>query len=114
MKVCHLVIKDGYPYEQVEDASKCQVLMTLIYCRCVEGSVKTLATVDTGFDGGLLMSRDVRDVIFAESGPPNTDESLSAGLAETPCEAFLDAGISMEGSRIEECGFRHPLSRPIR
>lgn len=88
MKACHLMIKDEHPYEQIDDASKCPVLTTLIFRKGMERSVKTLAIVDTGFDGGLLVSRDVRDVIFAESGPPDTHESLSAGLVEIPCEAY--------------------------
>lgn len=88
MKACRLAIRDEYDYGQIEDETKSPTLPALIFRKGMRNSVKTLAIVDTGFDEGLLISREVRDTIFAESGSPDTHESLSAGPIEIPCEVY--------------------------
>lgn len=78
-----------FDYAQVEGALEAPVLPILIFRKGMKSSVKTLAMVDTGLDEGLLLSRDVRDVIFVEGGPPETHEPLWAGVVEIPCEVYL-------------------------
>lgn len=88
MKTCQLAIRHEYDYGQIENAIESPILQALIFRKGMRDSIKTLAIVDTGFDEGLLISREIRDMIFAESGPPDTHESLSAGPIEIPCEVY--------------------------
>jgi len=78
-----------FDYVQVEGATEAPALPLLIFRRGMRKSARTLAIVDTGLDEGLLISKEVRDIIFAEGGPPDTHESLWAGVVEIPCEVYL-------------------------
>lgn len=89
MKRCDLNLWREFDYASVEGVLEAPVLPVLIFRKGMKRSVKTLAIVDTGLDEGLLISKDVRDVIFAEGGPSDTHESLWAGVVEIPCEVYL-------------------------
>jgi len=89
MRRCDLLIVDEFEYVQVEGGTEAPALPVLIFRRGMARSAKTLALVDTGLDEGLLLSKEVRDIIFAESGPPDTHESLWAGVVEIPCEVYF-------------------------
>lgn len=88
MKRCHLSIVNKFDYVQVEGALVSPALPLLIFRKGMKSSAKTLALVDTGLDEGLLVSKEVRDIIFVEGGPPDTHESLWAGAVEIPCEVY--------------------------
>lgn len=119
MRNCQLRIRDEYDYGQLENSGKSPVLQVLIFRKGMRGSAKTLAIVDTGFDAGLLISRDVRDMIFTESGPPNTHESLSAGFVEIPCEVYsislgvLDRWFSVRAYAPVYDGFETLVGRAV-
>jgi len=89
MKRCDLSIMNKFDYVQVEGATEAPALPLLIFRRGMRKSARTLAIVDTGLDEGLLISKEVRDIIFVEGGPPDTHESLWAGVVEIPCELYL-------------------------
>ena len=119
MRTCRLRIRDEYDYGQLENSEKSPVLQVLIFRKGMKGSVKTLAIVDTGFDDALLVSKDVRDIIFTESGPPNTHESLSAGFVEIPCEVYsvslgvLDKWFSVRAYAPIYDGFETLIGRAV-
>jgi len=89
MKHCDLSTLDEFDYAQVEGATEAPALPLLIFRKGMRKSARTLALIDTGLDEGLLISKDVRDIIFAEGGSPDTHESLWAGIVEIPCEVYL-------------------------
>lgn len=89
MKSCDLTLVSEFDYVGIEGGLGAPALPILIFRKGMKSSAKTLALVDTGLDEGLLVSRDVRDIVFAESGPPDTHESLWAGVVEVPCEVYL-------------------------
>jgi predicted aspartyl protease len=59
----------------------------LIHHESLPESISTRATMDTGFDGSLLLSKRLRDAIF-KFASPQTHESLDAGGIEIPCEVY--------------------------
>jgi|GEM_PF-1808954 len=89
MSRCDLSIMQESDYAQVEGATEAPALSLLIFRKGMRESARTLALIDTGLDEGLLLSKEVRDIIFAEGGPPDTHESLWAGVVEIPCEVYL-------------------------
>ncbi len=89
MRRCDLSVMHESDYAQVEGATEAPVLPLLIFRKGMRTSAGTLALIDTGLDEGLLISKEVRDIIFAEGGPPDTHESLWAGIVEIPCDVYL-------------------------
>jgi hypothetical protein len=89
MKRCDLSLVEEFDYANVEGVLEAPVLPILLFRKGMKSSIKTLAMIDTGLDEGLLISKDVRDVIFVEGGSPDTHESLWAGVVEIPCEVYL-------------------------
>lgn len=89
MKRCDLSVVNKFDYAQVEGGLEAPALPIVVFRKGMKRSAKTLAIIDTGLDEGLLVSRDLRDVIFVEGGPPDTHESLWGGVIEIPCEVYL-------------------------
>jgi len=88
MKPCNLSIVDMFDYVQVEGGKGSPTLPLLIFRKGMKNSARTLAIIDTGLDEALLLSKEIRDILFVESGPPDTHESLWAGVVEIPCEIY--------------------------
>ncbi len=75
-------------FEFVSDAYPAVPRMRVIlYHENFSESISTLATIDTGFDESLLLSRKLRDAIFKFVSPHDHD-SLDAGGMEIPCELY--------------------------
>ncbi len=51
-------------------------------------SIVTDAIIDTGYEQGLLLSKDVSDLLFL-IGDPEREDSLGSGYIEIPCNVFF-------------------------
>jgi len=65
-----------FDYVQVEDGTESPMLPLLIFRKGMKNSARTPAMIDTGLDEALLLSKEMRDILFVESDPPETYEPL--------------------------------------
>jgi len=73
-------------------------------------SIVTEAIIDTGYERGLLLSKEVSDLLFV-IGDPERQDSLGSGYIEIPCDIFLvrvkifNRWIPVEGFAPKDEGF---------
>jgi len=102
MVACDLSVVGVFEFAKTEDGRDVPALPVSIFRRSLGRSVRTLAIVDTGFDLGLLVSREVRDRLLL-GGPPEAHTSLRSGALDVPCEVFrvsvkvIDRWFDVEG-----------------
>jgi len=87
MERCNLALAGQDGFEEIDAAPHVPALPILIFRDGLRRSIRTLAIIDTGFDMGLLLSREARDMLMIAGGP-DRHESLRAGAVEIPCEVF--------------------------
>lgn len=118
MKQCNLKILAKYPFKETEAQTTTPVIPILIHREGMRRSIDTYALLDTGYDKGLLLSREIRDLLYI-MGDPDREDSLGAGNIEIPTEVFvinvkiLDNWYRLEGFAPKEEGFETILGREL-
>lgn len=118
MKPCDLEIHTILPFKEIEYGTSMPVLPILIHREGMRRSINTNALIDTGYEKGLLLSGEVRDILFVV-GDPYREESLGAGNIEIPCEIFLldvkilDNWYKLEGYAPMDEGFETIIGREV-
>ena len=115
---CDLEVMAKFPYGETEQGQLAPVLPVLIHREGMERSISTEVLVDSGYDGGLVLSPEIRDILFA-FGDSDREDSLGAGDIEIPCDAFLlevkilDEWYNLEGFAPKEEGYETILGREV-
>ncbi|MHA1168433.1 MAG: hypothetical protein ACTSP4_15920 [Candidatus Hodarchaeales archaeon] len=115
---CDLVINARYSFKETEFGELVPVIPVRIHRKGMRRSIDTDAMMDTGFDCGLLLSKDIRDLLYV-IGDPEKEESLGAGGIEIACEIFLlsvkifNRWFRLEGYAPLEEGFETIIGREI-
>lgn len=107
---CDLEITKKYSFKEIEDGILVPVITLQIYRNGMKRSIITDAIIDTGYEKGLLLSKEVRDLLFVV-GDPEREDSLGSGYIEIPCDVFLirvkafDRWLVTEGFAPKDEGF---------
>ena len=100
---CDLNLKEKFEFVQSESSPPAPRIKVLLYHENLRESISTLATIDTGFDESLLLSRKLRDAIFKFAYPFDHD-SLDAGGMEIPCERY-QLKVKITGKWFDTVGY---------
>lgn len=107
---CDLNITNEYVFKEIESGIMIPTISLQIHREGMNRSIVTDAIIDTGYERGLLLSKDVRDLLFV-IGDPERQDSLGSGNIEIPCDVFLvrvkifDRWILTEGFAPKDEGF---------
>jgi hypothetical protein len=107
---CDLRIINEYVFKEIESGITIPVMSLKIHREGMNRSIVTDAIIDTGYEKGLLLSRDIRDLLFV-IGDPDRQDSLGSGNIEIPCDVFLvrvkifDRWLLTEGFAPKDEGF---------
>lgn len=110
MERCDLKIVDEYVFKEIESGIMIPAISLKIHREGMNRSIVTDAIIDTGYEKGLLLSKDIRDLLFV-IGDPERQDSLGSGNIEIPCEVFLvrvkifDRWLLTEGLAPKDEGF---------
>ncbi len=85
---CNLKIINEYPFREIESEILIPAISLKIHRKGMKRSIVTDAIIDTGYEKGLLLSKEVRDLLFV-IGDPERQDSLGSGNIEIPCDVFL-------------------------
>lgn len=85
---CDLKITKQYLFKELEDDILVPTISLQIHRDGMKRSIVTDAIIDTGYEKGLLLSKEVRDLLFI-IGDPEREDSLGSGYIEIPCDVFL-------------------------
>lgn len=85
---CDLKIINEYNFKEIESGILLPIINLKIHREGMNRSIVTDAIIDTGYERGLLLSKDIRDLLFV-LGDPDRQDSLGSGNIEIPCEVFL-------------------------
>ena len=85
---CDLKIINEYNFKEIESGIMIPTINLKIHREGMNRSIVTDAIIDTGYKRGLLLSKDIRDLLFV-IGDPDRQDSLGSGNIEIPCEVFL-------------------------
>ncbi len=107
---CDLNVTNEYVFKEIESGIMIPTISLQIHREGMNRSIVTDAIIDTGYERGLLLSKDVRDLLFV-IGDPERQDSLGSGNIEIPCDVFLvrvkifDRWILTEGFAPKDEGF---------
>jgi hypothetical protein len=107
---CNLKITNEYVFKELEDGILVPTISLQIHRDGMKRSIVTDAIIDTGYEKGLLLSKEVRDLLFI-IGDPEREDSLGSGYIEIPCDVFLirakvfDRWLETEGFAPKDEGF---------
>ncbi len=107
---CDLNITNESVFKEIESGIMIPTISLQIHREGMNRSIVTDAIIDTGYERGLLLSKDVRDLLFV-LGDPDGQDSLGSGNIEIPCDVFLvrvkifDRWILTEGFAPKDEGF---------
>ncbi|MFW9906797.1 MAG: hypothetical protein ACFFFH_21005 [Candidatus Thorarchaeota archaeon] len=110
MVKCDLKIVNEYVFKELESGIMIPSISLKIHRKGMHRSIVTDAIIDTGYEKGLLLSKDIRDLLFV-IGDPERQDSLSSGNIEIPCEIFIvhvkifDQWLLTEGFAPKDEGF---------
>lgn len=110
MMQCDLEITREYLFKEIEDGILVPTLSLQIHREGMKRSIITDAIIDTGYEKGLLLSKEVRDLLFL-IGDPEREDLLGSGYIEIPCEVFFiqvkvfDRWLGTEGFAPKDEGF---------
>ena len=85
---CNLKIINEYPFREIESEILIPAISLKIHREGMKRSIITDAIIDTGYEKGLLLSKEVRDLLFVIGDPERLD-TLGSGNIEIPCDVFL-------------------------
>jgi hypothetical protein len=85
---CDLKLTNEYDFKEIESGILIPTVPLKIHRQGMNRSIVTEAIIDTGYERGLLLSTDIRDLLFV-IGDPDRQDSLSSGNIEIPCDVFL-------------------------
>jgi len=107
---CNLKIINEHPFREVESGIYIPTITLQIHREGMKRSIVSDAIIDTGYERGLLLSKEVRDLLYV-IGDPEHQDSLSSGNIEIPCEVFFvnvkifNRWITIEGYAPKDEGF---------
>ncbi|MHA2174464.1 MAG: hypothetical protein ACXABI_06515 [Candidatus Hodarchaeales archaeon] len=107
---CDLKLTNEYDFKEIESGILIPTVPLKIHRQGMNRSIVTEAIIDTGYERGLLLSTDIRDLLFV-IGDPDRQDSLSSGNIEIPCDVFLvrikifDRWLLTEGFAPKDEGF---------
>jgi hypothetical protein len=85
---CNLKITNEHPFREIESGILIPTISLKIHREGMKRSIVSEAIIDTGYEKGLLLSKEVRDLLFV-IGDPERQDSLGSGPIEIPCEVFF-------------------------
>jgi len=85
---CDLKITKEYLFKEIETGILVPTISLQIHREGMKRSIVTDAIIDTGYEKGLLVSKEVSDLLFL-IGDPEREDSLGSGYIEIPCNVFF-------------------------
>ncbi len=107
---CDLKIIKEYLFKEIETGILLPTISLQIHREGMKRSIVTDAIIDTGYEKGLLLSKEVSDLLFL-IGDPEREDSLGSGYIEIPCDVFFlrvkvfDRWLLTEGFAPKDEGF---------